>query len=73
MTQHVAHRKSDEKTEYDCCECGGHVVGCVPSPTHPYCAICVWLPGWWRDPAMRDRLTHDEQQVLVSATAREPR
>ncbi|HEV8502574.1 MAG TPA: hypothetical protein VGR63_13435, partial [Casimicrobiaceae bacterium] len=57
MTQHVAHRKSDEKTEYDCCECGGHVSGCVPSPTHPYCALCVWLPGWWHDPALRDRLT----------------
>jgi hypothetical protein len=60
MTQHVAHRKSDpDKADFNCCECGVHIVGCVPSPLHPYCALCVWYPGWWRDPAMRDRLAHN--------------
>ena len=55
------HRNSDpDKTEYDCCECGGHVSSCMPSPVHPFCTLCVWLPGWWRDPVMRDGFAHDE-------------
>jgi hypothetical protein len=49
------------KTEFDCCECGVHVIGCVPSPLHPYCALCVWLPGWWRSAELRKRFAHDEQ------------
>jgi len=46
------------KTEYNCCECGVHVIGCVPSPLHPYCALCVWLPGWWRSAELRKRFAH---------------
>jgi hypothetical protein len=49
------------KTEFDCCECGVHVIGCVPSPIHPYCGLCVWRPGWWRSAELRKQFAHDEQ------------
>ena len=62
------------KSEFDYCECGAHVISCVPSWSHPYCTLCVWLPGWWRDPAMRDQLAHGEQwrrELALRAAAEE--
>jgi hypothetical protein len=57
------------KTEFDCCECGVHVIGCVPSPIHPYCALCVWLPGWWRSAELRKRLAHDDDIRRMGAAS----
>jgi len=53
---------NSSKTEFDCCECGVHVICCVPSPIHPYCELCVWRPGWWRNEKLRKLFAHNEQR-----------
>lgn len=44
--------------EFNCCECGGHVVSImrrvVPEP--PLCLNCLWMPGWNDDPYLRAML-----------------
>lgn len=47
--------------DFDCCECGVHVIGCVPSPIYPRCGLCAWRPGWWRSAKLRDLFAHDKQ------------
>jgi hypothetical protein len=41
--------------EFDCCECGVHVVAVatekVPEP--PLCAMCLHMPSWFEDPELR--------------------
>lgn len=47
-------------TEFDCCECRSHIVliaGDRPEP--PLCAMCQSLPGWFRDPQLRELLDPD--------------
>ena len=41
--------------EFDCCECGSHVVAIAAErkPEPPLCAICLFAPGWMADPRMR--------------------
>lgn len=53
--------------EYDCCECGRHIVlitSPVP-PTPPLCAACQSIPGWYRFPQLRAVLDpeHDGLEV----------
>ena len=46
--------------EFDCCECGVHVVRCdghLPDPR--LCAECLMLPGWAEDPKLRSILRPD--------------
>jgi hypothetical protein len=62
------------KTEFDCCECGVHVICCVPSPIHPYCELCLWVPGWWQSAKLRKRFAHNEQwrrELALRAAAEE--
>lgn len=37
--------------EFDCCECGLHVVAIVAErlPEPPLCAWCLFRPGWHED------------------------
>lgn len=41
--------------EFDCCECKQHVVAIVAEkpPEPPLCALCVAMPGWHEDAALR--------------------
>lgn len=58
--------------EFDCCECGRHIIlvsGELREP--PLCAACISLPGWFRDPKIRDIIDpehdgrgRDEPKVL---------
>lgn len=42
-------------TEFDCCECGAHVVAVIPEepPEPPLCATCLHIPGWHEDGKLR--------------------
>lgn len=33
--------------EFDCAECGRHVIDYVPPPDPKLCAACVGVPGWY--------------------------
>lgn len=52
-----------EPVEFDCIECGHHIVGItlekVPEPA--LCAHCLFLPQWFTDPELRRVIdpTHD--------------
>lgn len=36
--------------EFDCAECGRHILQlCGPSMA-PLCSLCTMLPGWFQDP-----------------------
>jgi hypothetical protein len=40
--------------EFDCCECGRHIVAVIPdkAPVPPLCAECLTVPGWHEDPKL---------------------
>lgn len=54
MTEHRA-------DEFDCCECGRHIIRIIPDGTGPVCGACIFMPGWFRDPEIRAVLdpSHD--------------
>lgn len=46
-----------EPEEFDCAECGCHIVRIVAQPTMPkLCAACIAAPGWFNDPIMAKAL-----------------
>lgn len=45
-------------TEFDCVECGRHIIQ-IGGPTTRKCAACMALPGWFRDPELRERIDPD--------------
>ncbi|WP_203158386.1 helix-turn-helix domain-containing protein [Methylobacterium aquaticum] len=53
--------------EFDCCECGRHIVAIVATsvPTPPLCALCLTCPGWFRHPEVRAAIDpgHDGLEV----------
>jgi hypothetical protein len=54
--------------EFDCCECGGHIIRIIPDPAAgPLCATCIHMPGWFRDPRTRELLDadHDGREPLL--------
>jgi hypothetical protein len=53
---------NDECPEFDCTECGRHIIQiCGPDPSTRFglCAACLALPGWYKDPELRQRLDPD--------------
>lgn len=42
--------------EYECCECGIHVVNVTAAtrPEPPLCGVCLNVPGWMSDPRLRE-------------------
>jgi hypothetical protein len=49
--------------EFDCCECGRHIVAITveKTPEPPLCAHCLHLPGWHEDPTLRAMLDPEYQ------------
>jgi hypothetical protein len=47
--------------EFDCPDCGRHVVRAVVLPGPLLCLLCVHLPGWFNDDAMRSIFDADGQ------------
>lgn len=43
----------DGTAEFDCADCGRHVVSFGGPPGQDRCAVCMTLPGWWLDPEIR--------------------
>ncbi len=45
---------SDKAEEFDCVECGRHIVRIIARPTEPkLCAECLMFPGWYKNPELR--------------------
>ena len=46
--------------EFDCCECGRHIIVLAgPMREPPLCAACLCLPGWVDDPELRAAIDPD--------------
>ena len=39
---------SDHSREFDCAECGRHIVQMIPDDS-VLCALCIHMPGWFTD------------------------
>jgi hypothetical protein len=45
---------TDHSEEFDCLECGQHIVRIIADPDAPkLCVHCIFLPGWFRYPELR--------------------
>lgn len=60
---HIVSEDCAVSVEYDCCECGRHIVAIVAEapPVPPLCAECVFLPSWHEDPQLRAILDPEYQ------------
>lgn len=38
--------------EFDCADCGRHIVRIIPSAEGAYCAECLHYPGWFEVPLL---------------------
>lgn len=48
--------------EFDCTDCGQHIFSYSPAyPAETRCMTCIWLPGWFKDPQLRELLHFDEE------------
>lgn len=61
------------RREFDCCECDRHVFR-VPGLSEgelPLCALCLAIPGWFRDPELRALLDpdHDGREKIEKPEA----
>ena len=47
--------------DYTCCECGRAItlITSDEPPEPPLCAACLMMPGWFRDPRIREILDPD--------------
>ena len=45
--------------EFDCVDCGRHIILICGTRDTRICAICIALPGWFRDPKLREILDPD--------------
>lgn len=47
--------------EFDCTDCGRHIIAITEDkpPEGPFCATCLHLPGWFRDPVLRKMFDPD--------------
>lgn len=50
---------SDNTYEFDCIECGRHMIRFGCSEPRGLCGLCIHLPGWFRDPALVKSLDPD--------------
>lgn len=53
--------------EFVCCECGRPIIQIIreePGKESPLCAHCLMVPGWFRNPALRDVMdpSHDGRE-----------
>jgi hypothetical protein len=48
-----------EPYEFDCAECRRHIVSLCDPYRVEVCALCRWMPGWFRDPDLARRLDPD--------------
>lgn len=46
----------DGAEEFDCIDCGRHIIRLVGVPPDHFCGLCLMWPGWYRDPELRLRL-----------------
>ncbi len=45
--------------EFDCTDCGRHIVLICGWPGTRKCGACVVTPGWFRDPTLRKAIDRD--------------
>ena len=65
--------RRERSMEFDCAECGRHIISIVPSGYEPLCGLCVYHPGWFRNSELRKVLDpeHDGREPGVDP-AEEP-
>ena len=52
-----ADEPDDHVREFDCTGCGRHIISlCEPPGMPDICGLCMWMPGWFKDPQLRERL-----------------
>jgi hypothetical protein len=51
--------------EYDCSECGRHIVNILGPVPFDLCATCISLPGWMDDPELVLVLDPDSAPIQV--------
>jgi hypothetical protein len=56
--------------EFDCIECGRHIILFCGPATHHRCAACVCLPGWFNDPELARVLDPDWRPEDLPASRR---
>lgn len=53
-----------EPLEFDCAECGRHIIHFGPAPAAPLrCSTCIEIPDWYRDAELRAVLEPDPDWV----------
>ena len=61
-----------EPAEFDCCECGRHIIvlSSAMPPDIRLCGVCQHMPGWYRFPEVRAMIDpeHDGQEIWERET-----
>lgn len=62
---------SEACVEFDCVECGTHVVvvGSTKFAAPKLCAHCLFTPGWFNDPKLR-RLWDPQNKIVLPEISR---
>jgi hypothetical protein len=52
--------------EFDCAECGRHIISFGYDPGGNLCGVCLNMPGWFRDKRLRDVIDpeHDGKELM---------
>ncbi len=65
MADALRHAREPDRS-FTCCECGRDIVvlcGPAPGDAGVLCLSCVVLPGWFRDPHLRQAIDRDHQSA----------
>lgn len=60
----------DIPAEFDCCECGCHIVViCGDLPEPPLCAACLYIPGWYSLPEVAALIDPEHDRTVSVSDA----
>lgn len=54
-----------EPLEFDCRECGMHIIDFSGQWREPVCAHCMWYPRWFNDPKLCEIFDRDNWRRLL--------
>lgn len=56
----------ERENEFDCLECGRHIIRfAAPEGQPKLCAMCTMMPGWFRNPDLRELLDPAFDENLI--------
>jgi hypothetical protein len=53
------HHDIVREQEFDCADCGRHIIALCHPAGQTRCAICKTIPGWFKDPVLREMIAPD--------------